>query len=109
MRVFAVGGEGVLRVFRTLKAAKAAAKASVSCVLEAPPRDFMGASGVPTSHAVAGEPSKVWVVVCGDGGCVNGWVGAFLDQAEAEKVAAAAGEKDELGLSYWASELVVEG
>jgi hypothetical protein len=115
MRIFAIaetGGEGRVRAFSSAVLAMAAASASEGCALEAPPEDMdsvlAGASGVPRASEVAGTPATVWLVCCGDGGCTNGFLGAFTDKATADAAAAAAQKTDKMGLSYYSLEAHVK-
>ena len=115
MHIFAIvemGGEGRVRAFTKEAAAASAAKKSDGYVLEKPPASMAvfidGATGVAARAEVAGQPSKVWLVVCGDRGCTNGFQGAFVDSTAAKAAAAEAEAADSLGLSYWAIEVDVE-
>ena len=113
MKVFAVvtmGGEGELRAFKTAAEALAAAKSEDGYALERPPTSMDSfATGDPVGFAVPGDPSTVWLVLCGDRGCTNGYAGAFADEAAAEALATRLGKKDSLGLSYWTLKTEVSG
>ena len=103
MKVFLVVesmGEGAVLGFSSLDDAKAHAAASDGTVLSA---------SVPQLSELPGTPDKVWVIICGDRGCVTGYVGAFLDKDSAVQAAANMAAYDAFGLSYEAHELVVSG
>ena len=81
MKVYvAIGsmGEGELRAFTSLRAAKtwAAATDNHGMILPMPP------TSVP-------KADEVWLVVYGDRGCLNGCIGAFVSQEAAESAAGA--------------------
>ena len=105
MRIYVIaemGGEGAIRAFSALSKANAAAKATDGMVLEAPPvDDSFHSTEIPSCSEVAGNPSKVFLVCCGDSGCTCGFLKAFLDQASGDAAAAAAGQADKMGLSYY--------
>ena len=105
MRIYAIvemGGEGTVRAFSSDARAQAAAKKAGGMVLQAPPTsDDMCATGIPQHSAVEGTPAKVFLVCCGDCGCTNGFLKAFLEEAAADAAAAEAEKADELGLSFY--------
>lgn len=112
MYIFAIveiGGEGKVRAFKKESAAKLAAAETDGYVLEKPPVSITdGASGDAARGEVAGHPSKVWLVVCGDRGCVNGFLGAYADSISAKAAAAKAEAADSMGLSYSEFEIELE-
>ena len=113
MKVYAVatmGGEGEVRAYKTAAAAVAAAASEDGCALERPPTSVESfATGFPVGYAVPGDPASVWLVLCGDRGCTNGFAGAFADQAAAEALAKHLESKGGLGLSFWTLETKVTG
>ena len=115
MFVFAIaetGGEGQCRAFSTEAAAQLAADESDGYVLEEPASmddDFsFEPTGIAAYTEIAGRPSKVWLVVCGDCGCTNGYLGAFADADAAETAAAEAEKVNETGFSFYVVEADVE-
>ena len=116
MKIYAIvesGGEGPIRAFKDMHTARlTAAKTKDASVLEKPcasDADFQGgATGVPACGHVAGSPTKVWLVVCGDRGCTNGFLSAHATQAEAKAAAAAADEAGKSMFGFYDVECTVE-
>ncbi len=69
---------------------------------------MLGASGVAAHSEVPGHPPKVWLVLCGDSGCTNGFLGAFVNEEAAEAAAKTAEAANGAGLSFYALEAAVE-
>ena len=75
-------------------------------------QDFLyGRMGVEEGKVlpVEGSPETVWLVLCGDRGCVNGVGGVYLTKDKAEKRATSLQKACSVGLSYWDCQVDVEG
>lgn len=104
------GGEGGLRLFSSESAAEQCAHDDKmdGTLLGKPPVSWEYYDVEPTSHVVDAEPEEVWTVIGGDGGCVNCWVGAFVDEADAIACAKKQEKRDKVGLSYSPHKMKVE-
>jgi hypothetical protein len=64
--------------------------------------------GLPAPATSVPKADEVWLVVCGDSGCLIGCLGAFVSQEAAKSEAVAAEAADPNGMSFWAVKKQVE-
>jgi hypothetical protein len=93
MKVYvAIGsmGEGELRAFTSLRAAKTWAAATDNHGMILPElRVFTSMRAWAAATDSVPKADEVWLVVYGDRGCLNGCIGAFVSQEAAESAAGA--------------------